>query len=192
MKSLKGEPFNGYSDFKFSGKVYQINAQDSSAAYYLWSNWARRILNDLNLGKIALVPVPSSSQIKFGQDTCPARMANSVAALIPRDAVVGNFLRHTATQPKAHSQGGSRDPDQIAATLDCRVMDASLPVVLIDDVMSTGGHLKACARVLRQHGLTVEHVLLAGRTVWSVVPNPYVVAPEDIEDVPDFDDWLSE
>jgi hypothetical protein len=193
VKSLKGEQFKGYSDFKVGEKFHQINAQDNRAAYYLWSNWAGvRIRNDLNLGKVALVPVPSSSQTQFVQDTCPVRMANSVAALIPQAAVVGNFLRHKTAQPKAHSEGGTRDADQIAATLACRVTDTSLPVVLIDDVMSTGGHLKACAQVLREHGLTVEHVLLAGRTVWEVVPNPYSVPSEDIEDVPDFDAWLDQ
>jgi hypothetical protein len=193
VKSLKGEPFNGYSDFKLGGRAHQINAQDDKPAYALWANWAGvRIRDDLNLGQVTLVPVPSSSQTRFGQDTCPVRMANSVAALIPKAAVVGNFLRHKAAQPKAHSEGGTRDADQIEPTLACRVTDTSLPVVLIDDVMTTGGHLKACARVLREHGLTVEHVLLAGRTVWEIVPNPISVQPEDIENIFDVDAWLRE
>jgi hypothetical protein len=189
VRSLKGESFKGYSYFKLGGKAYQITEQDNKAAYTLWSNWAAvRLRNDLKLGKATLVPVPSSSHTAFGQDTGPVRMANSIAALIPKEAVVGNFLRHKSKQPRAHSEGGTRDPDRIETTLACNVTDTSLPAVLIDDVMTTGGHLKACARVLRSHGVRVEHVLVAGRTVWEVVQEPLRIAPEDIEAVLDFDD----
>jgi hypothetical protein len=189
VKSLKGEPFKGYSNFTIDGKVHQISANDDKPAYLLWSNLAgARIRDTLKLGKVMLVPVPSSAQTKFVQDTCPFRMANSIAARIPKVAVVGNFLRHKTKQPKAHSEGGTRDPDKIKTTLSCNATDRSRPVVLVDDVMTTGGRLKACAQVLRDHGVTVEHAVVAGRTVWEVIPNPFKVAPEDIEAIPDFDD----
>jgi hypothetical protein len=189
VKSLKGEPFKGYTNFKLGGKPHQITAQDSKAAYALWSNWAGlRLRDDLKLGKVTLVPVPSSAQVKFGQNTCPVRMADSIATLLPKAAVVGNFLRHKTKQPKAHREGGTRNPGEIERTLDCNVTDKSLPVVLIDDVMTTGGHLSAAAHVLRAQGLRVEHVLVAGRTVWEAVADPYTVAPENIEAFPDFGD----
>jgi hypothetical protein len=188
VKSLKGEPFKGYWNFTLSGKWYQINSKDNTAAYVLWSNWAAlRLRDDLKLGKVTLVPVPSSSQITFGQDTCPVRMATSIATLAPTLAAVGNFLRHKTKQPKAHSEGGTRDPDRIEPTLACNVTDKKLPVVLIDDVKTSGGHLIACARVLRKNGANVEHVLVAGRAVWEAVPDPYKVAPEDLEAVPTFE-----
>jgi len=190
VKSLKGEPFKGYTNFKLGGKWYQITANDSGPAYILWSNWAGvRLRDDLKLGKVTLVPVPSSSQTAFGQDTCPVRMATSIATLAPTLAAVGNFLRHKTKQPKAHSEGGTRDPDRIEPTLACNVTDKKLPVVLIDDVKTTGGHLIACARLLRKNGVKVEHVLVAGRAVWEAVPDPYKVSPEDIEAVPTFEDF---
>lgn len=190
VKSLKGETFGGYAAFTMGGKAYQINSGDSSAAYDLWANWAGlRLLNDLKaLGKVTLVPVPSSGQTAYGQSTCPVRMADAVAALLPKQAVVGNFLRHREKQPKAHRGGGTRNPAEIEKTLVCNVTDTSRPVVLVDDVMTTGGHLHAAANVLRRNGVEVENVLVAGRTVWEAVPDPYKLAPEDIEALPDFGD----
>lgn len=189
VKSLKGEPFKGYSDIRFSGKRYRITAADSSPAYELWSRWAAAGLVKLYQGKTIVVPVPASDQVKYAQDTCPVRMANKVAALMPQRVVVGNFLRHKVRQPKAHTEGGTRDPDLIQTTLECRVTpaDTKLPIVLVDDVMTTGGHLIAAARLLRESGVNVEHVLVAGRAKREAVENPYKVPPEDIEACP-FDD----
>jgi hypothetical protein len=189
VKSLKGDPFNGYSNFRMGGKDYQIEAKDSEPAYLLWSNWAAIQLRDvLRLGQVTLVPVPSSVHVRFGQDTCPVRMANSIAARAPRLASVGNFLRHKAKQAKSHSDGGTRDPEKIESALVCNVTDSSRPIVLIDDVMTTGGHLLACARALRKKGASVEHTLVAGRTVWEAVEDPNKVPAEDIEAILEIDD----
>jgi len=38
VKSLKGETFNGYSEFTLSGKAYQITAKHPAPAYLLISN----------------------------------------------------------------------------------------------------------------------------------------------------------
>lgn len=124
-----------------------------------------------------------------GQNTCPVRMADAIADLAPELVVVGNFLRHKAQQPKAHSEGGTRNPHTIAAALASNVTDKSRPIVLVDDVKTTGGHLLAAARLLRNRGVTVEHVLVAGRAVWEAVEDPYKVRAEDLEANP-FDDLI--
>lgn len=189
VKALKGEPFKGYSNIAFDGKTYIFTAADTAPAYKVWANWAASKLRDLKLGKVSLVPVPSSSQVQYGQNTCPVRMADAIAELTPELAVVGNFLRHKAQQPKAHSEGGTRNPHSIAAVLASNVADKSRPIVLVDDVKTTGGHLLAAASLLRNRGVTVEHVLVAGRAVWDAVEDPYKVPAEDLEANP-FDDLI--
>jgi hypothetical protein len=184
VKALKGESFKGYSNVAFAGKNYTFTAQDTAPAYQLWSNWAAARLHELKLGKVTVVPVPASDQVTYGQATCPVKMANALAALAPKQVAVGNFLRHRTKQSQAHKEGGSRNSETIAAALVCNVTDKSLPVVLVDDVKTTGSHLLAAARTLREHGVTVEHALVAGRAVWEAVENPYLVKPEDLEENP--------
>lgn len=186
VKSLKGETFGGYSHITFAGKDYTFNAANTAPAYDAWAAWATTALRNLKLGKVTLVPVPSSSQTAYGQITCPVRMADAITTLDPKLASVGHFLCHKTAQTQAH-RGGSRNQATIEAALACTVTDKSRPVVLIDDVKTTGAHLLAAAHVLRQKGLKVEHALVAGRAVWEAVPNPYQVTPEDLEENP-FDD----
>jgi hypothetical protein len=194
VKSLKGEKFNGYSDFDLNGKTFRITHKNPGPAYDAWSDWAvSRVRDELKLGPVTLVPVPSSAQTEFQQDTCPVRMAERVARDAPDLCSVGYYLRHAAARQSAHGQGGSRHPDEIERALRCAPVDTRRPVVLIDDVVTTGGHLKACARVLREQGVEVEYAIVAARTVWQAVPAPLTVEAEDIEAVKafDLDEFLS-
>ncbi len=181
VKALKGEEFKGYSEISIHGKAYRFTAKDTDPAYALWAAWASTVLRHLKLGKVILVPVPSSSQVRFGQMTPPVRMATKLSAVAPDVAIVGNYLRHETKQPKSHTEGGSRDPSTIEAALVCHVTDASLPIVLIDDVVTSGGHLIAAARTLRQNGAKVEHALVAGRAKREAVTDPFKPEPEDLE-----------
>lgn len=108
VKALKGEPFKGYSNIQFTGKTYSFSAANTAPAYEVWSHWAASALSGLELGRVTLVPVPSSGQVQYGQITSPVKMGNALAALMPKqEAVVGNFLRHRTQQPKAHRGGSS-------------------------------------------------------------------------------------
>ena len=84
------------------------------------------------------------------------------------------------TQFEKAQQGGPRSPLVLRANLKTMGFDAS-HVVLIDDVATSGGHLKACARALRNHGHTVELALCAGRTTNFRKADVWEVAPEDLE-----------
>jgi hypothetical protein len=48
-------------------------------------------------------------------------------------------------------------------------------VVLIDDVCTVGGHLQACAAVLRRKGYIAGYAVCGGRTMHEQQPNPFSI-----------------
>jgi pyrimidine operon attenuation protein/uracil phosphoribosyltransferase len=59
---------------------------------------------------------------------------------------------------------------------------AGATFILIDDVAMSGGHLRACAAMLRKHGRPCGLAICAGRTVYEQLDNPFEVPAEAFED----------
>lgn len=116
-----------------------------------------------------IVPVPlhASRLIKrrFNQSTLLARkLANLVPARFEPDVLI----RHRATASQGEQsakgrrrnvQGAFRVPENHVATL------KNKHIVLVDDVMTTGATLNACARTLKRAGASYIDVVTLARTV---------------------------
>lgn len=80
------------------------------------------------------------------------------------------------------SQGGTRDPQELYDNL---VVTEEIPnggIVLIDDVRTTGAHLRAAAAKLAQKGGRVSMAVCAARTVLNQDQNPFSIMEEALED----------
>ncbi len=191
IKSIKGDAINGYADIRdVDGTWIRVNSQSSEPAYRLFRNWAARRLAQLNLGPAVLVPVPSSACTAFDRVTTPVRMARAIEQASPAgQAAVGQWLRFNEPMQSSRS-GGTRRRAALRENLRLSEAFAPASVVLVDDVKTTGAHLKACADVLRDAGAIVETVIVAGTTVWNQHQTPFSLEPEDLEggfDLSDFD-----
>jgi hypothetical protein len=181
VKALKGKEFKGHADIRGAdGQSRRITHQNPQAALHLFSTWAATRLRDLQSRRVVLVPVPSSLCTAFGQPTTPMRMATSIQALIGRPCRVGPWLRFKQVMTKS-SEGGTRNTLTLRHALVASDDVVDCEVVLVDDVKTTGAHLKACAKVLRENGASVSIALVAATTVWAPAPRPWVLDPEDIE-----------
>lgn len=136
----------------------------------------------LDLGRIVLVPVPSSSCTSYRLGGAPFDMANAAQARMGRLVKVERWLRFAEKMTPSHD-GGTRS---VSVLMDgMRVAQADRTgahVVLVDDVKTTGAHCKACAKKLRAHGTSVEIAIVAASTVWDRHPSPFKLEPEDIEE----------
>jgi predicted amidophosphoribosyltransferase len=80
------------------------------------------------------------------------------------DAIVADLLRWSEAMTPAHIALGSRDPEDLYRRLRLR---GRLPpdrrVVLIDDVIASGSHLRAAAAFLESQGATIVKAICAAR-----------------------------
>ncbi len=120
-------------------------------------------------GPLVIVPVPDSgSTVRSGTRPKTVRLAKALCEEIGRDARVVDCLRWKKDLGSASKEGGPRDPETLFKNFaSVEGLPRGCRVVLVDDVMTSGGHLQACAAKLRQAGATVLIAICGGRTTYS-------------------------
>lgn len=183
VKALKRKEFQGHGSLpSYGGGRRQFTYQAPANALVLFAEWGAARVFQLRVNDRVLVPVPSSTCTSFGMDSAPVRMVQALSGA--SGMRMGFWLRFAHVLPSAAAAGGSRNPGFLAEKLIVIPGVAGQRVVLVDDVKTTGGHLLACARVLRAAGAQVDLALVAASTVWQQHADPLSVGPVDIEPAP--------
>lgn len=181
VQLLKGEEPNGYAWLPRAtgpGNL-KISTPLKANAFNVFGEWGGAIANRLYPQGAWLVPVPSSSCLGIGQDPKGRALADAIAGRSASQAV--DALHWHERLPSARS-GGPRDAGVLHANLRVLTTLAKRPVVLVDDVVTGGGHAIACARALRWAGHEVEHIIAGARTVKSPpVGGMFAIADWDLE-----------
>jgi len=109
-------------------------------------------------------------------------IATEIANKVGGNVTVRDVLRWKKEYASARS-GGTRDPLILYNNLKITKPGSwKLPVILVDDVLTSGGHLMACTAILRENGARVDLAVCAGRTVQESPRNPFEVQVEEVED----------
>lgn len=166
VQTLKGKPINGYATLKApAGNWVKITAEAPQPAFDLFGEWGSSQLVGMGLTAGILMPIPSSDCLALGQDEKGRRLAQAIATRSPGFSVVEGL--HWNVQLPKSSEGGPRDVGTLIKNLRIAQNIPKVPIVLVDDVTTSGGHLLACARGLRSFGHTVENAICAAQTVWG-------------------------
>ena len=184
IKAVKGKTFRGWADIPVPGLGVRRLRPENAADAIAWFGYFVADRIRIN-GPVYLVPFPDSKCSLGGgrpPDTLP--LARAASRRLGKDAPVLDVLRWTRPMPSCHDEGGSRDPDVLYPRLevlsDWHGREGS--VVIIDDVLTSGGHLRAGARVLSDYGFEVEAALCVGRTTQEPVGNAFAPVTVHLED----------
>lgn len=183
VKAVKHLPFRGFTDLKtVSGKTRRVENDESGrkvALSYVAQLLASKI-TDAGYVNASVVPLPASSHVDPIAMFTGRRIAEAIqqknSAFV--SAPILYFDRPLA---KSAGGGGTRNAYAIQGHLRLAVSQTPQNIVLLDDVCSTGGHLKAAARFLRKHGVEIRDAFVIGRTVWEKPASMFNVASEELE-----------
>lgn len=167
VDAIKGKPINGWATIPYGSawrRLQESNRDVMASAFGLWGQ--RQLVEWFAAGtRVSLIPIPGSSSVDPSATFVAQVLANAItASSFPIHAVVHDVVRFTSPQVPSHS-GGSRDPDDLCANMALLGRVDGVPV-LVDDVFTLGGHVKAVARLLSRHSMpAVGHALCVAETV---------------------------
>ena len=188
VQAIKGCELNGYASVPVCGRSLHLNNRNRAET----ADWFAEMATDYLRGTavktpLMLIPVPSSNMtVGASSDFTALRLARAMAVRLNDGTEVHDCLRWSTAMEPAHD-GGTRDARCLYSRLRLRppVLETARarPVVLLDDVLTTGGHLRACAARLTTAGHPSPRLaMVVARTDWEPQPEAFQVREEELED----------
>jgi hypothetical protein len=183
VKAVKGLELHGsaYTWVPIDGTNTKIVNANKDLAIKWFANWAAAKIIALGIQPKVLIPIPSSKTIVASpEDFRTFKIAQEIAARVPK-ATATSLLRFVEPRPSSREEGGSRDPEVLYPNM---TLTGAIPpgqIILIDDIMTSGGHFIAASWELEDHGRTPKLALACGRSMDARIDDPFAVAPEDVD-----------
>jgi hypothetical protein len=173
-RAVKSALINGYAHIP-DGAVWRRLQQDNvGLARTTFGTWlAATAAAHAPDGQYCIVPVPSSDAVvgAAGPHRHSTMLADALAGHQPAPQT-HDILRFTEPVARAHA-GGRRDEEFLFPLIAIEGNLPQSPIVLLDDVVTLGGHLKAAKRRLEASGATVLFGITCGRTVLATDGDPW-------------------
>jgi hypothetical protein len=171
VKALKGDPINGYFDLSVDGVTHRFNKNNVDRFLDLVPQaMAAAILPHIE-GNATLVPIPNSHVLRPDEPTFPTlKLAKGIAAASDGRLTAVPALVFSEPQEKAR-KGGPRDATYLQNVYKI-VGNVEGQIVLVDDVWTLGGHLKAACRKLATPQRSVILACTVGHTTHEHVDKP--------------------
>jgi hypothetical protein len=185
VKAIKAKAFTGYADVPVLGRWKRLVPANADEAVEWFGELAAAQLVKRISGPLTLVPLPnSSSTVKNHKVPRTALLAESIASKLLK-ATVWDGMRWVEEMIPTH-QEGTRDPQELYENLRVTRVVPKGTLVLVDDVYTKGGHLRAAVARLAEKKAVCKLAMCAGRTVLESPENPFEILTEEVEDfVPD-------
>jgi hypothetical protein len=198
MRAIKRKPLRGYVHVPLPGGERGYLDQTTAVAA---PEWFGRIVSAgvtwNRVGPLVLIPIPDAAcGAETGLLPKTVALAQALKAALPEaQACVLDVLRWDEPMASGHLTRGTRDPQELYSRLrlTCRRLPPQPPrMVLIDDVLASGGHLRAAAAFLTDCGGLVFASCCAGRAIHTddVPTNAFSIRTDVLADFCADPDWL--
>lgn len=191
-RAVKSARINGFCHVPNRSSRQRIDEKNVAEARIIFGRWLlSTIESSVDDRNYVIVPVPSKDAVI--KSNGPYRHSEMIAEALARQKTkpqISDFLRYTEKLTKA-SEGGPRYFDQIYPKLRVCGDIPDRPIVLVDDVVTRGGHLRAAKRRIEEAGGSVLFGVVCGRTVLGMDDHPWTSSTLEVsEEAAIFDfDW---
>lgn len=186
-KAARGEDFGGYGYINNTkGDRTKFTSSNTLLVTDIFAEWATRVLRSQELGAAALVPIPASSQTDFSGLSASARLAEAIERKNRSYELTPILAWNKPSNSRELRQGpqGKMRPVSyggLLANLKCAQEKISETIVLVDDIVATGKHMRACATFLRSLGAKCDLGLCVGKVIRKRPSNLYSIEAWDLD-----------
>jgi predicted amidophosphoribosyltransferase len=163
-RAVKSARINGHLTFPWKAKPEVINQSNVARAREIFGIFIRMSLEQLGLKSAVLIPVPSKDGLVEAQSFRSLVMVQEAMAKQTFNATIAPILRFNQQLTSAHA-GGLRGREVIRPYLTLVRSPPAGPVILIDDIITSGGSLLASYDVLAAHDIKAVGAVICGHTV---------------------------
>ncbi|SRR6266700_664788 len=184
VKAVKGKSFKSSAYIPVAGTLRYLDMSNANNSLSWFAQMAYAYFWEKQTpSPLVLVPLPNSP-CALNTNTIPRTFYQAQAlAQVLNNTTVLDCLRWKVAKESASGGSGSRDPqelyDNLAATTP---VPQGTRLVLIDDVRTSGGHLKAARAMLLAHNGQCDLAMCAARTVRTQNEEPFSRLEEQIDD----------
>jgi hypothetical protein len=170
IKAFKGDVIKGYAWIPIAGRQRRLTQANRDDVFSWFGEIAGPLIAERVPAPRVFVPIPNSACVIGTASASTVRLVNAMMAYV--NGVIWDGLRWAVPMEKARA-GGPREPADLYPQL--RVVRRAMPgpCVLVDDVATGWGHIKAAAAKLRTIGMTAVFAVTAGQTVHDSVADPF-------------------
>ena len=165
VEAVRNEPVQGDDEIHTTG--------GKSSALQFASQFLVKAMRNVGYDKATIIPVPSSTHVTPEGDFTSLRIARAVAE--QDSAFTCAPVLYFAKPVPQSAVGGRRTATAIRVNLRSEGLGALGRVVLLDDISTTGAHLKAAAAYLSDKGIKVEDAFVVARIADHVPDNMFRV-----------------
>jgi predicted amidophosphoribosyltransferase len=134
--------------------------------------WAAQKLPAFSTDPLVLVPVPNAEALAGVTCYRTLEMAKAAFEDTAYSECILDALHWNAKRQKAH-EGGSRKRSDLLPLLSVKTDVKDKKIVLVDDLVTTGGNLLACYDRLAADGAAVLGAITCGRSVYDLNAPPF-------------------
>jgi hypothetical protein len=154
-----------------NGQRLDINRNNFSRVRPTFGSWAASVIDTFEENDIYLVPVPDTEALAGAKTYRTLEMVQQAFKQTALDERALDGLRWTQRRQKAH-EGGSRKRKALLGLLEAKREVKGKNVVLIDEIVTTGGNLLASQDKLVEAGATIVGAVTCGLSVYDVKEAP--------------------
>lgn len=156
--ALKDKPVRGYAHLVVvPGEPKRLlNAANAAAAFAWFGEMSVAWLDERLVSDPVIMPIPGSQCTLNTSESRTRRLADALQRRAGGDVL--DVLRFNRASESTRN-GGSRDPEDIYPMY--RLLDgvpSGRPIVLVDDVLTSGGHIRAAVAYLTRKGVTSPEI----------------------------------